>query len=255
MHPSSPLSVRALTEQYRQGTPNPVGAAGQFLALTSQIPSCFITSAADRAMAEAAAAQRRYQVGTSLSALDGVPKNGMKPFAKTLDAAGIIAKTADDLRLPVSLLCRSPLPLDNNPGGTDLHFVFDESILDDRAATASVRENILRAIDRLRAAGAKVTAKRAQIFSDALNLLDQHGWLGAARILRTPSGAVNNPACRRFASPCRRVSSTLRASPYRSDRAVPAIGRTSFVDAHGPRCCPAERSRPYREKVEITLGG
>ena len=73
------------------------------------------------------------------------------------------------------------MPLDTSGlPAAGLKLCVDIDLLDDSRIQPEVRANLLAALDRLAAAGAVVERKKVKAFEQALDVIEQIGWLGSA---------------------------------------------------------------------------
>lgn len=103
-------------------------------------------------------------------------RDGVFPLAHTLDSLG-----------PLTRSVRDALAIDDLQNGrTQTHvarslkgqrFVLEQGALED--IEPAVRNNLLRAVDQLRAAGALIEVRPSATFQATLELIKHHGWLGS----------------------------------------------------------------------------
>lgn len=108
-------------------------------------------------------------------------RDGIFPLAHTLDSVGPLARSVRDVIVIDDLLRARSKPTSQVPrslGGQ--RFWVDEAVLQDERVEPAVRNNLLQAVVRLREAGALVEMRPCAAFQAALQLIEQHGWLGAA---------------------------------------------------------------------------
>lgn len=119
------------------------------------------------------------------------PAGGMTALAPSFDTAGPIARSVRCCRW-LDAAMRGRMPGDDlaMPG-----FVADSTVLDDPALMPSQRDNLLAALDRLRAAGATVTIEPVPAVSAAREAIARHGWPGSAEALARYRDVLAGPQC------------------------------------------------------------
>lgn len=107
-------------------------------------------------------------------------RHGVTPLAETLDTIGAIAPSLsdclaiDDLLRGKKVQTREPA----DPGRTVI--VLDTTFLDDERLEPGVRQNLENSAERLAQAGFHVIRRPIASVGETLNLIQGHGWLGAA---------------------------------------------------------------------------
>ncbi len=105
----------------------------------------------------------------------------MFPLALTLDSVGPLTRSVRDALVIDDLLCARSKPTSLLPRSlAGQRFLVDQAVLEDERVAPAVRENLLRAVEALRAGGALVELPPCQAFQATLQLIQHHGWLGAA---------------------------------------------------------------------------
>ncbi len=103
-------------------------------------------------------------------------RDGVFPLARTLDSLGPLTRSVRDALVIDDLL----------NGRTQTHvarslkgqrFVLEQGALEDIEPV--VRNNLLRAVDLIKAAGALIEVRPSATFQAAVNLIKQDGWLGS----------------------------------------------------------------------------
>ncbi|MGE8456965.1 amidase [Pseudomonas putida] len=108
---------------------------------------------------------------------------GVTPLASSLDSLGPITHSVRDAIVVDNLLLgdQNGMPLDTSGlPAAGLKLCVDIDLLDDSRIQPEVRANLLAALDRLAAAGAVVERKKVRAFEQALDVIEQIGWLGSA---------------------------------------------------------------------------
>jgi len=108
-------------------------------------------------------------------------RDGVYPLALTLDSVGPLTRSVRDALVIDDLLCARSKPTSLTPRSlAGQRFLVDQAVLDDERVEPCVRNNLLRAIVKLREGGALVEVQPCQAFQATLQLIQQQGWLGAA---------------------------------------------------------------------------
>ncbi|UXV20838.1 amidase [Pseudomonas fluorescens] len=103
-------------------------------------------------------------------------RDGVFPLAHTLDSLGPLTRSVRDaLAIDDLLNGRRQTHIARSLKGQ--RFVLEQGALED--VEPAVRNNLLRAVDQLRAAGALIEVRPSATFQAALDLIKHHGWLGA----------------------------------------------------------------------------
>jgi len=103
-------------------------------------------------------------------------RDGVFPLAHTLDSLGPLTRSVRDaLAIDDLLNGRRQTHIARSLKGQ--RFVLEQGALED--IEPAVRNNLLRAVDQLRAAGALIEVRPSATFQATLDLIKHHGWLGA----------------------------------------------------------------------------
>lgn len=103
-------------------------------------------------------------------------RDGVFPLARSLDSLGPLTRSVRDALVIDDLLHgRVQTHIARSLKGQ--RFVLEQGVLQD--VEPAVRDNLLRAVDQLRASGALVDERSCATFQATLDLIRQHGWLGA----------------------------------------------------------------------------
>lgn len=121
---------------------------------------------------------------------------GVAPLASSLDSLGPITHSVRDAIAVDNLLLGHGhgLPLDTTAlpiAGLKLRV--DADVLNDARIQPEVRANLLRAIDRLSLAGAVIEQKPVPAFQEALQVIEQIGWLGSAEAFALHQELLDSP--------------------------------------------------------------
>ncbi|WP_371321839.1 amidase [Pseudomonas alliivorans] len=108
-------------------------------------------------------------------------RDGVFPLAITLDSVGPLTRSVRDVLVIDDLLCARSKPTSHVPRSlAGQQFIVDQTVLDDTRVEPAVRDNLLRAVEALRVAGALVEMRPCEAFQATLHLIQYSGWLGAA---------------------------------------------------------------------------
>ncbi|MEE4340745.1 amidase [Pseudomonas alliivorans] len=108
-------------------------------------------------------------------------RDGVFPLAITLDSVGPLTRSVRDVLVIDDLLCARSKPTSHVPRSlAGQQFIVDQAVLDDTRVEPAVRDNLLRAVEALRVAGALVEMRPCEAFQATLHLIQHRGWLGAA---------------------------------------------------------------------------
>ncbi|WP_416364324.1 amidase [Pseudomonas sp. NFX183] len=103
-------------------------------------------------------------------------RDGVFPLARTLDSLGPLTRSVRDALVIDDLLNgRTQTHVARNLKGQ--RFVLEQGALED--IEPAVRNNLLRATDLIKAAGALIEVRPSATFQATLNLIKQDGWLGS----------------------------------------------------------------------------
>ena len=103
-------------------------------------------------------------------------RDGVFPLAHTLDSLGPLTRSVRDALVIDDLLNgRAQTHVARSLKGQ--HFVLEQGALED--IEPAVRNNLLRAMDLIKAAGALIEVRPSATFQATLNLIKQDGWLGS----------------------------------------------------------------------------
>ena len=103
-------------------------------------------------------------------------RDGVFPLAHTLDSLGPLTRSVRDALVIDDLLNgRAQTHVARSLKGQ--RFVLEQGALDD--IEPAVRNNLLRAVDLIKAAGALIEVRPSATFQATLNLIKQDGWLGS----------------------------------------------------------------------------
>ncbi|AZF03940.1 amidase [Pseudomonas sp. R5-89-07] len=103
-------------------------------------------------------------------------RDGVFPLARSLDSLGPLTRSVRDA-LVIDDLLHGRAQTHSARSLKGQRFVLEQGVLQD--VEPAVRGNLLRAVDQLRACGALVDERPCATFQATLDLIRQHGWLGA----------------------------------------------------------------------------
>jgi aspartyl-tRNA(Asn)/glutamyl-tRNA(Gln) amidotransferase subunit A len=137
-------------------------------------------------------------------------RDGVFPLARSLDSLG-----------PLTRSVRDALALDDIlHGRTHTHtvrslkgqrFVLEHSVLSH--VEPAVGNNLLRAVEQLKAAGALIENRESPTFKGALELIQQHGWLGAFEAFALHQALLDSTDAAQLDPRVRRRLETARGLP------------------------------------------
>ncbi|WP_241152020.1 amidase family protein, partial [Pseudomonas viridiflava] len=97
-------------------------------------------------------------------------RDGVFPLAITLDSVGPLTRSVRDALVIDDLLCARSKPTSHVPRSlAGQRFIVDRAVLDDTRVEAAVRDNLLRAVEALRSAGALVEVRPCEAFQATLH--------------------------------------------------------------------------------------
>ena len=134
-------------------------------------------------------------------------RDGVFPLAHTLDSLG-----------PLTLSVRDALAIDDLlHGRTQTHTARSlkgqRFVLAQQDAEPAVRNNLLRAVEQLKAQGALVEERECPTFQATLDLIKHHGWLGAFEAFALHETLLDSPDAELLDPRVRRRLETARSLP------------------------------------------
>jgi aspartyl-tRNA(Asn)/glutamyl-tRNA(Gln) amidotransferase subunit A len=121
---------------------------------------------------------------------------GVAPLARSLDSLGPITNSVRDVIAIDNLLLgdRAGLLLDTNGLPiAGLRLRLDLELLNDPRIQPEVKANLLAAVDRLASAGAAIEHKQVRAFRQALDVIEEIGWLGSAEAFALHQELLDSP--------------------------------------------------------------
>ncbi|KPB80212.1 amidase [Pseudomonas syringae pv. tomato] len=149
-------------------------------------------------------------------------RDGVFPLALTLDSVGPLTRSVRDALVIDDLLCARSKPTSLLPRSlAGQRFLVDRAVLDDERVAPAVRHNLLRAVEALRAGGALIEMGHCQAFQATLQVIQQHGWLGAAEafalhqsLLDSDAASQLDPRVRKRLEAARHMPASLLVNLY-----------------------------------------
>ncbi|WP_421555807.1 amidase [Pseudomonas kitaguniensis] len=137
-------------------------------------------------------------------------RDGVFPLAHTLDSLGPLTRSVRDaLAIDDLLHGRSQRHLPRSLKGQRL--VLEQGALE--AIEPGVRNNLLRAVDQLKAAGALVEVRPSATFQATLDLIKDHGWLGSFEAFALHQALLDSTDAQQLDPRVRRRLEAARALP------------------------------------------
>ncbi|RMN35136.1 hypothetical protein ALQ64_00721 [Pseudomonas cannabina] len=141
-------------------------------------------------------------------------RDGVFPLALTLDSVGPLTRSVRDALVIDDLLCARSKPTSLLPRSlAGQRFLVDQAVLEDERVAPAVRENLLRAVEALRAGGALVELRPCQAFQATLQLIQHHGWLGAAEAFALHQPLLDSDAANQLDPRVRKRLEAARSMP------------------------------------------
>ncbi|PXY00334.1 amidase family protein [Halomonas sp. LBP4] len=107
-------------------------------------------------------------------------REGVTPLAYSLDTIGVMATSLEDC-LAIDDAMRGQAVQVREPADPECTvIVLDTACLDDERVEQGVRQNLEKSAERLANAGFHLVRRKLASISDTLDLIQCHGWLGAA---------------------------------------------------------------------------
>ncbi|MBX6510327.1 amidase [Pseudomonas syringae pv. tomato] len=149
-------------------------------------------------------------------------RDGVFPLALTLDSVGPLTRSVRDALVIDDLLCARSKPTSLLPRSlAGQRFLVDRAVLDDERVAPAVRHNLLRAVEALRVGGALIEMGHCQAFQATLQVIQQHGWLGAAEafalhqsLLDSDAASQLDPRVRKRLEAARHMPASLLVNLY-----------------------------------------
>ncbi|WP_053133673.1 amidase [Pseudomonas sp. MIACH] len=137
-------------------------------------------------------------------------RDGVFPLAHTLDSLGPLTRSVRDaLAIDDLLHGRSQRHSARSLKGQ--RFVLEQGVLVD--VEPAVRNNLLRAVERLKAQGALIDERESSAFQATLNLIKHQGWLGAFEAFALHQALLDSADAEQLDPRVRRRLEAARALP------------------------------------------
>ncbi|KMT57595.1 amidase [Pseudomonas fildesensis] len=137
-------------------------------------------------------------------------RDGVFPLAHTLDSLGPLTRSVRDA-LAIDDLLNGRTQLHTARSLKGQHFVLEQGALDD--IEPAVRNNLLRAVERLKAAGALIDVRPSATFQATLDLIKHQGWLGSFEAFALHQALLDSPDAEQLDPRVRRRLEAARALP------------------------------------------
>lgn len=141
---------------------------------------------------------------------------GVMPLARTLDSLGPITHSVRDAIAVDNLLLGDQRGLSFETTGlpiAGLRLRVDIKVLNDTRIQPAVRSNLLAAVEKLALAGAVIEEKPVLAFHQALELIEQVGWLGSAEAFALHQELLDSPDAEQLDPRVRKRLETARTFP------------------------------------------
>ncbi|MFC6335723.1 amidase [Pseudomonas sp. CCM 7891] len=132
-------------------------------------------------------------------------RDGVFPLAHNLDSLGPLTRSVRDALAIDALLNGRDLRQRRIAGSLKgQRLVVEQQVLEDTRVETAVRDNVLRAVEQMRAAGALIEVRPSPAFQATLDLIQHQGWLGSFEafalhetLLDSPDAGQLDPRVRR----------------------------------------------------------
>lgn len=141
-------------------------------------------------------------------------RDGVFPLARSLDSLGPLTRSVRDAWLLDELL-RGHDPRQSPPVRSlaGQRVWVEQTVLEDARVEPAVRANLLAAVERLRSAGALLEVRPLPAFQASLQLIADHGWLGAAEAFALHQSLLDSPEAEHLDPRVRRRLEAARTMP------------------------------------------
>ncbi|MFL1556903.1 amidase [Pseudomonas sp. O64] len=137
-------------------------------------------------------------------------RDGVFPLAHTLDSLGPLTRSVRDA-LTIDDLLNGRAQTHTARSLKGQRFVLEQGTLED--IEPAVRNNLLRAVDQLKAAGALIEVRASATFQATLNLIKQDGWLGSFEAFALHEALLDSRDAEQLDPRVRRRLEAARALP------------------------------------------
>ncbi len=137
-------------------------------------------------------------------------RDGVFPLSHTLDSLGPLTRSVRDA-LAIDDLLNGRAQRHRARSLNGQRFVLEQGTLE--GIEPAVRNNLLRAVDQLKAAGALVEVRPCATFQSTLDLIKHHGWLGAFEAFALHEALLDSPDAQQLDPRVRRRLEAARNLP------------------------------------------
>lgn len=139
-------------------------------------------------------------------------REGVFPLAHTLDCVGPLTHSMRDVLAIDDILRGRAKPTSLVPRSVaGQRFWVDQVVLDDERVEPAVRDNLLQCLSLLKDHGALIDLRPSPAFQATLQLIEQHGWLGAAEAFALHQPLLDSDAAARLDPRVRRRLEAARS--------------------------------------------
>ncbi|TVP43592.1 MAG: amidase [Halomonas sp.] len=154
-------------------------------------------------------------------------RQGVTPLAHSLDTIGVIATSLQDCLAIDDAMRGEEVTTRASADPERTVIVLDTAYLDDERIEEAVRQNLERSAEQLVNAGFHLVRRKLTSVSDTLNLIQQHGWLGAAeayteyrKLLESDAADAMDPRVRQRLLSAKQMAPDSVVTLYRQRRAL-----------------------------------
>ncbi|MDQ7731702.1 amidase family protein [Halomonas sp. SpR1] len=165
-------------------------------------------------------------------------RQGVTPLAHSLDTIGVIATSLQDCLAIDDVMRGEEVTTREAADPERTVIVLDTSYLDDERIEEAVRQNLERSAEQLVNAGFHLVRRKLASVSDTLNLIQQHGWLGAAeayteyrQLLESDAAEAMDPRVRQRLLSAQKMAPDSIVTLYRQRRALQTQLRQELAGA------------------------
>jgi len=137
-------------------------------------------------------------------------RDAVFPLAHTLDSLGPLTRSVRDA-LAIDDLLHGRTQSHSARSLKGQRFVLEQGTLED--IEPAVRNNLLRAVEQLKAAGALIEERESRGFQATLDLIKQHGWLGSFEAFALHQALLDSPDAQQLDPRVRRRLEAARTLP------------------------------------------
>lgn len=165
-------------------------------------------------------------------------RQGVTPLAHSLDTIGVIANSLEDCLAIDDVMRGEEVTTREGADPERTVIVLDTAYLDDERIEEGVRQNLERSAEQLINAGFHLVKRKLACVSDTLNLIQHHGWLGAAEayteyreLLESDAAEAMDPRVRQRLLNAQKMAPDSIVTLYRQRRALQAQLRHELAGA------------------------